>query len=147
MYLTTYLRKHFNFTLQRKSHRYQQNAKLETVTPNAVAATVRAGRVLQVNLVRHEDQLLAECTCPKFASQGVCEHLWAVIVEAEKRGVLRDGGENDPVELVKWDFKEKGRHLSPAVAAELAATVTPDKWKKQLGELGAKPAQSTRRDA
>jgi superfamily II DNA or RNA helicase len=146
MYLTTYLRKHFNYTLQRKSYKYQRNAKLETITPNAVAATVRAGRVLQVNLVRNEDQVLAECTCPKFASQGVCEHLWAVIVEAEKRGALRDGSENDPVELVKWDFKEKGRHLSPAVAAELAAKVRPDKWKKQLGELGSPASQIVRRE-
>ncbi|MEP7342052.1 MAG: DEAD/DEAH box helicase [Acidobacteriota bacterium] len=147
MYLTSYLRKHFTYTIQRGSYKYQRKMQIETITPNAVAATVRAGRLLQVNLVRQADQLLAECTCSKFASKGVCEHLWALIVEAEQRGALRDEGANDPVELVKWDFKEKGRHLGPTVAVELAAIVRPDKWKKQLGELGAKPAQPTRREA
>jgi superfamily II DNA or RNA helicase len=146
MYLTNHLRKYFDYRLQRLSHKYQYKLRFNTATPYAVEATLRAQRMLQVNLVRNEEQILAECECSKFATQGACEHLWAVIVEAEKRGALQGEGLNVPLELVKWQA-ERGKHLNQAVAKQLAAKAQSNKWRKQLGELNAQSLTSLHKDA
>lgn len=146
MYLTNHLRKYFNHTLQSRSYKYQRKAKFDTVTRDYVAAVVRGTRRFQVNLARHDDQILAECACPLFNASGVCEHLWAVIAQAEQRAALRGEGVDEPLELVKWEFDKKGEHLSPEIAAKLTAKPRPDKWKKQLGELSVQIARPQGRD-
>jgi len=146
MYLTNHLRKYFNHTLQSRSYKYQRKAKFGAATRDFIGAVVRGTRRFQVNLARHDDQILAECDCPVFESSGVCEHLWAVIAQAEQRGALRGDGVDEPLELVKWEFDKKGEHLSPEIAAQLAAKPRPDKWKKQLGELSVQIARPLGRD-
>ena len=104
MYLTTHLRKNFDYKLQQRGHKQQWKVKLNQATPQAVEASLRSFKVV---LVRHEEQILAECTCPEFARNKLCEHLWAVIVEADRREALRGDNGDVALELVKWDFIEK----------------------------------------
>jgi len=144
MYLTTHLRKNFNYKLQHRGQKQQWKVQLKKATPQAVEALLRSFKVV---LVRHEEQVWAECTCPEFARNKVCEHLWAVIIEADRREALQGENGNEPLQLVKWDFNEKGQHLSPALAAQLAATPRPDKWKKQLSELESQAVPTARQEA
>ncbi|MFN0108089.1 MAG: hypothetical protein ACKVZH_04480, partial [Blastocatellia bacterium] len=144
MYLTTHLRKNFDYKLQHSGQKQQWKVKLKKATPRAVEALLRTFKVV---LVRHEEQVLAECTCPYFAMNKVCEHLWAVIVEADRREALQGENSNEPLQLVKWDFAEKGHHLSPTFAAQLAESPRPDKWKKQLGDLEVPPTQVAQQEA
>ncbi len=150
MYLTTHLRKNFDYKLQHRGHKQQWKVRLKKATPQAVEASLRSFKIV---LVRHEDQILAECTCEDFARNQVCEHLWAVIIEADRREALHGDNGSGPLELVKWDIAEKGHHLSPALASQLVAAPRPDKWKKQLGELedqtapGAQVAHAARQEA
>ncbi|MEO6727139.1 MAG: DEAD/DEAH box helicase [Blastocatellia bacterium] len=144
MYLTTHLRKNFDYKLQHRGQKQQWKVRFNQATPQTVEASLRS---LKIVLVRHEEQILAECTCPEFARNKVCEHLWAVIVEADRHEALRGENGDEALELVKWDFIEKGQHLSPALAVQLAAAPRPDKWKKQLGELEIQSAQVSPQDA
>src|SRR5262245_36574922 len=146
MYLTNHLRKYFNHALQSRSYKYQRKAKFDMATRDYVGAVVRGTRRFQVNLARHDDQILVECACPGFEASGVCEHLWAVIAVAERRGALRGDGVDESLELVKWESDKKGGHLNPEIAAQLAAKPRPDKWKKQIGELSAQIARPLGRD-
>ncbi|HMV81866.1 MAG TPA: SNF2-related protein [Blastocatellia bacterium] len=140
MYLTTHLRKYFDYNLQQRGHRQQWKVRLKTASPQAVEASLRALRIV---LVRHDHQILAECTCEEFERNPVCEHLWAVLIEADRRNALQGDNGRAALELVKWDRAETGRHLSPAVATQLIAAPRPDKWKKQLGELDEQGAATT----
>src|SRR5262245_34450949 len=146
MYLTNHLRKYFNYTLQNRGYKYQWKAKFDTATRDFVGAVVRSTRRFQVNLARHDDQILVECACPVFEASGVCEHLWAVIAQAEQRGALRGDDVGESLELVKWEFDKKGEHLTPEIAAQLAAKPRPDKWKKQIGDLSVQIARPPGRD-
>ncbi|MEP7342049.1 MAG: DEAD/DEAH box helicase [Acidobacteriota bacterium] len=144
MYLTNNLRKNFNYKLQHRGQKQQWKVRFNKATPQAVEASLRS---LKIVLVRHEDQVWAECTCPEFARDKVCEHLWAVIVEADRREALLGENGDGPLELVKWDFIEKGQHLSSTLATQLASAPRPDKWKKQLGELEIQTAPDVRQEA
>lgn len=144
MYLTTHLRKNFDYTLQHRGQKQQWKVKLKKATPYVVEALLRTFKVV---LVRHEEQVLAECTCHYFAQNKACEHLWAVIVEADRREALQGENANEAPQLIKWDFAEKGYHLNPTLAAQLAEAPRPDKWKKQLGDLEVAPAQIAQQEA
>jgi hypothetical protein len=53
-------------------------------------AVVTGGRLYQVQ-IRHDDgHLLVFCECPAFEEYGQCKHLWAAILEADRRGALTE---------------------------------------------------------
>ena len=69
-----------------------------------------------VRLTHENGRLLVYCACPYFEEFGRCKHLWATVLEADRRGVLgeavRDGAlrlvrDADPDgerELDRWEF-------------------------------------------
>ncbi len=57
-------------------------------------AIVRGTRDYRVDLLRDSgsDRFTASCECPYYADRGeICKHIWAALLEAERRGLL--GGE------------------------------------------------------
>jgi superfamily II DNA or RNA helicase len=58
-------------------------------TPQLVDAIVRGTRPYRVKLWRHKDTLSGSCECKYFADRaGICKHIWAVLLEAERNGYL-----------------------------------------------------------
>jgi hypothetical protein len=53
-------------------------------------ATVIGGRPYEVRVTYDEGRLLVSCECPYFADFGQCKHLWAAILEGDRRGGLGD---------------------------------------------------------
>jgi SNF2 family DNA or RNA helicase len=54
-----------------------------------VVAEVQGSQAYEVTLNREEDKVFAYCECAYYVSSGICKHVWAVVLEAEKRGYLR----------------------------------------------------------
>ena len=67
-----------------------------------------------VRLIHQDGRLLVYCACAYFGDFGRCKHLWAAILEADRRGVLgeatrggalrlcRDADPDEAVELARW---------------------------------------------
>src|SRR5580692_10795936 len=53
-------------------------------------ALVTGGRLYEVRVTYEDGRLLVFCECPYFGEYGTCKHLWAAILEADKRGALAD---------------------------------------------------------
>jgi superfamily II DNA or RNA helicase len=51
---------------------------------------VIGGRPYEVRVTYNDDRLLVSCECPYFADFGRCKHLWAAILEADRRGALQE---------------------------------------------------------
>ncbi len=65
-------------------------------TEEEVRAKVRGTSVYLVELSREGKNLKVACTCPYFETEGECKHVWAVLLEAEKRGLLGSNQQNPP---------------------------------------------------
>ena len=76
-------------TIRARGHQYFRSraVTLDRVSPTAVAATVHGSDAYHVDLSLTGRTVTASCTCP-YVDQydGVCKHIWAVVVAAEPRG-------------------------------------------------------------
>ena len=60
---------------------------------SAVKATVRGTLPYHVTIERKGKTFSISCECPYFLDRGtVCKHIWAVMLEAERGGLLDDDG-------------------------------------------------------
>jgi hypothetical protein len=69
-----------------------------------------------IRLTHEGDRLLVHCDCAYFADFGRCKHLWAALLEADRRGVLgeaskggalrlsRDADPNAATDLARWEI-------------------------------------------
>src|SRR4051812_2857985 len=58
-----------------------------------VKATVRGSHEYHVRIDRRADAFDASCECPYFFDRlTICKHIWATLLEAERRGLLLGGG-------------------------------------------------------
>jgi hypothetical protein len=70
---------------------YDQRAvKVVEATPKHLAAEVRGSRLYDVELNYAHNALLIGCDCPFYIDHGPCKHIWAAILEADRRGSLAD---------------------------------------------------------
>ena len=78
---------------------------------------VQGGNRYNIRLTYEDGRLLVFCSCSYFADFGRCKHLWAAVLEADRRGVLgeavnggalrlaRDADPDDERELARWQFR------------------------------------------
>src|ERR1035437_800646 len=76
---------------------------------------VQGGNRYPIRMTHEEGRLSVYCACPYFADFGRCKHLWAAVLEADRRGVLgeaaqagalrlcRDPDPDDERELARWE--------------------------------------------
>lgn len=64
-----------------------------------VTASVLGSSAYRVELVRAGQEILASCTCPYF-DVDLCKHIWATILAADARQLLRGDGRSGRVRLV-----------------------------------------------
>lgn len=94
----------------------------------SVLATVQGTQVYDVILTRKKKKLGVSCSCPYFDENGdTCKHIWATILTAESRGMLRGSGPlylepvvdqyNDELqpesEFGDWDLEDDDEWESP----------------------------------
>ncbi len=59
-------------------------------SPRHLNARVIGGHSYQVEISHGEGRLLVFCECPYFTEYGQCKHLWAAILEADRRGAVAE---------------------------------------------------------
>jgi hypothetical protein len=75
----------------RGSHLFQNGAvQVTAVEPEHVHATVMgdSGNPYEVCIQFFNQELLVSCECQYFRDRGACKHIWAVILEADRRSAL-----------------------------------------------------------
>jgi superfamily II DNA or RNA helicase len=78
-------------------------------TTKRLAAIVTGGRPYEVRVTYDENRLLVSCDCPYFADFAQCKHLWAAILEADRRGALQEAQHAKYLKLedeleAEWDY-------------------------------------------
>src|SRR5262245_11217790 len=59
----------------------------------SVKATVRGSHEYRDRIERQENAFEASCECPYFLDRvDICKHIWATLLEAERRGLLLGDG-------------------------------------------------------
>lgn len=102
-------------------------------------AIVRGTRDYRVELLRESgtDRFTASCECPFYADRGeICKHIWASLLEAERRGLLKGDGEPLPTAALEPEYRPT--FDAPRVGTILTPGRPPAKppaWERFLHEL------------
>jgi superfamily II DNA or RNA helicase len=80
----------FTSDVRRRGEDYQRNGAVNIIdhSPDFVEAEVEGSDLYRVIVERKNDQATYSCTCPYFEENGRCKHCWAVVLEAQKKGIL-----------------------------------------------------------
>jgi superfamily II DNA or RNA helicase len=115
-----------------------------------VSADVRGSQLYDVTLRRERDKILAYCECPYFASDGICKHIWATVLAADKwRYLAGRQGRSARALLEDWEDpfipggSESNEDDNKLFELEPPAPPKPSRpeWKKLIGELVAPDAK------
>jgi hypothetical protein len=68
----------------------QRAVRVIEATPREFIAEVTGTRLYDVELKYADNSLTVGCTCPYFIDHGLCKHIWATILEADRRGSLAE---------------------------------------------------------
>ncbi len=102
-------------------------------------AIVRGTRDYRVELLRESgtDRFTASCECPFYADRGeICKHIWASLLEAERRGLLQGDGEPLPTAILEPEYRPTGE--TPRVGTILVPGKPlgkPPAWERFLHEI------------
>ena len=103
-------------------------------------AVVRGTRDYRIELKRESgtDRFTASCECPYFLDRGeICKHIWAALLEADRRGLLAGDGTILPDATLEPEYAtQTDDHQIPASAqpATIRAAARPD-WERFLSDL------------
>jgi hypothetical protein len=95
MGLTTYIADQVDGTIKQRGRDYFNRGAVRIVHGDDffVDAAVQGTETYDVSLEREDRTLRASCTCPFNAEwAGPCKHIWAAILAADQRGLLRGSG-------------------------------------------------------
>ena len=105
----------------------------DATTASLVEALVRGTRPYRVKVWREKNVLLGSCECKYFADRaGICKHIWAVLLEADRNGYLIRTGEDVSALTLVPDGATPGGSKTTAGSAE---------WEKFLEEVSRKLAR------
>jgi hypothetical protein len=102
MALTTRLSRQVDSQVQGRGLSYYRNGAVNLINASGkdLQAQVVGSDTYLVDMYRDGVAVFASCTCPYFEGEGmICKHIWATLLEAEKRGYLRGKSNSDPVRL------------------------------------------------
>ena len=67
--------------------------RITSVDERGIGASVRGSETYQVQLSQSDKgEFVHECSCPAWASYGVCKHVWATLLAADAQRLLRFDG-------------------------------------------------------
>ncbi len=87
--------------IQRRGAEYFRTGRVRITHGSAVQVTanVRGSSAYRVQLLRAGPEITATCTCPYFEID-LCKHIWATVLAADARQLLRGDGRSGRVRLV-----------------------------------------------
>ncbi len=113
-------------------------------------AIVRGTRDYRVDLRRESgtDRFTASCECPYYADRGeICKHIWAALLEADRRGLLGGDGAILPSATLEPEYRPDPDGLPVATTAHglsaKPAAKTPA-WERFLNEVQQDAAAAER---
>ena len=104
-------------------------------------ATVRGTRDYRVDLRRESgtDRFTGSCECPYYADRGeICKHIWAALLEADRRGLLGGDGAILPGATLEAEYRPDPESLTSATSPHGPAAKTTGKtpvWERFLTEV------------
>ncbi len=113
-------------------------------------AVVRGTREYRVDLLRESgtDRFTASCECPYYADRAeICKHIWAALLEAERRGLLAGDGSILPGATLEPEYRpppDVARSGSAVLAPGGRSVVKPPAWERFLAEIGQDVAAAER---
>ncbi|HEY8186877.1 MAG TPA: DEAD/DEAH box helicase [Pyrinomonadaceae bacterium] len=131
-------------------------------SPTHVEAVVHRHARYLVSIRLEGSRLYIACTCPYFGGGKPCKHLWATILEANRKNYLAEADEHDRLELwiddsrvrELWAEQERSNRVQGNVGWQARkvpssrSRVNPEpKWKQQLNHLTASVSNSARFDS
>ncbi|MHC4995533.1 MAG: SNF2-related protein, partial [Planctomycetota bacterium] len=115
----------------RACHREGRVEQVPTENGEVVSACVRADREYSVRLSTEEPGAEASCTCPEYSDDGhYCEHIWAVLMEVDEKGVI-SRGEEEARGLSRPGWPKAGKAKKRDRSAE-AANKAEAEWQDRL---------------
>ncbi len=95
----------------RGSELFQNGAvQVTAVEPDHIHATVAGGADYEVCIQFFNQELLVSCECPYFRDRGACKHIWAVILESDRRGALPAALAQRRLGLLETASESNGEH-------------------------------------
>ena len=103
-------------------------------------AIVRGTRDYRVDLLRESgtDRFTASCECPYYTDRGeVCKHIWAALLEADRRGLLGGDGTILPDATLEPEYRHSPNGPPTLGASQPGVTRSAAKpaWERFLNEL------------
>src|ERR1019366_2489038 len=73
---------------------------------------VQGGSRYPIRMTHEDGRLSVYCACPYFADFGRCKHLWAAVLEADRRGVLGEASKGGALRLCRDPEPDDDRQLA-----------------------------------
>src|SRR6266700_653335 len=115
-----------------------RTVKVTDSGPTFLFADVKDGKVFNVRLAFDGDKLLVSCGCRYYDDRGQCIHLWAAVLEADRRGALQDALKARFLEIADErlavddddnEYEDRGIRVRPAPPPPIPA------WQEYLGAI------------
>jgi SNF2 family DNA or RNA helicase len=98
-----------------QSYFEQNTVKVKKMIPftfgNFEVRGPNTNEVVNLQFNKADDRIKWECTCTHFKKQNKCEHIWAVLLQAEKNGFFSYAGQNSK-SLVPLQNSVANKHLA-----------------------------------
>ena len=111
------------------------------------AEVLGSSRPYDVTLRRERDDILAACKCPFFESEGICKHIWATVLAADKirylahpkglraRSLVEDFDEFDGDDDQPFELKSPSPLTAWKKDVKPVAPPPPARWKTLLAQI------------
>jgi superfamily II DNA or RNA helicase len=97
---------------------------------------VMGGSRYPIRITHQEGLLSVYCACPNFSDTGRCKHLWAAILEADKRGVLGEAVRGGALRLVRdAEAEESPRETVGFRRAQVPQAPRTPPWQEYLADI------------
>lgn len=135
--------------IQLRGLEYFRSGRVEVQrhSPSELDAVVTGSDLYSVRLVLGDNELSATCSCPYFADEEVCKHVWATILEADRGNYFLNSYDRRlGYSCVFEDDEEFDQELSSGSENEIesksvSAPAEPD-WQRHLRRVKAGISQS-----
>jgi hypothetical protein len=101
-------------------------------------AVVRGTRDYRVDLRRESgtDRFTASCECPYYIDRAdICKHIWAALLEADRRGLLNGDGAILPTATLEPEYRPTPDLSAAARGSDTTTTAKTPVWAQFLNEL------------
>src|SRR5216684_5009848 len=107
---------------------------------HTVTALVAGSQIYDVTLELLSNVLSAACACPYYETEGLCKHIWATVLAADRTDYLRGADDVTALSLEPADQLDDNFPLGPfprRFNPPPAPVPRPPQWKTLLAQTGA----------